>query len=138
MMGPHVEYHDGKARHVGPDHPVKLQIQRQVAKVAAEVKKLGPIVGAKSAKERLENREKDEELNGKGLPIWRAADSANRMFNPLVLNKARYLTEKEQFLAAFPARSDPRLPQIQTKGLGGFFDEDMKLLSKAPVRAGRR
>ena len=133
MMGPHVVYREGKAVHMGPNHPVKSQIEKQVAAVAAEVKALGPIVGAKSAKERLELKEKDEAENGKGLPNWRAADAANRMFNPLVLNKARYLDERETFLAAFPARSDPRLPQIKTKGLGGYFDNDLKLLGSGPM-----
>jgi len=117
---------------MGPDHPVKNQILKQVAKVKAEVDKLGPIVGAKSAKERLDNREADEKLNGKGLPIWRAADAANRLFNPLVMNKAAYLEEREAALAPRPARCDPKIPNVRVLGLGGLFDNNLRLLATGP------
>lgn len=119
---------------MGPHHPVKTQIAEHVSKINKEVKEKGPIVGPKGARERLQWRAAEEKKYGKGLPNWRAADSANRAFNPLVLNKNSYYTEMEMMLRLRPARCNPKLPQMKVQGLGGLFDDDLKLLSASGMQ----
>lgn len=107
---------------MGPHHPVKDQIKKQVAHMRQEVAKKGPIVGPKSAKERLELKAKDEEKHGAGLPRWKPTCCYNRPLNPLLLKKETYLIEKEKWLAARPARCDPKLPQMYTRAVGDVFN----------------
>lgn len=104
---------------MGPDHPVKEQIQKHVARMAEQVQKHGPIVGPKGAKERLEwaEREDSEARAGrKPMPPWIRACCANSEFNALQLSKGNYLIERDLDLARRPERCDPKMPQIKVLG----------------------
>lgn len=117
---------------MGPDHPVKQQIITHVAKMEEEVKKHGPLVGPKGAKERLEWKEKEElkARNGRAaMPSWIRCCCANREFNPLQLSKGNYILEKHRDLATRPDKCDPHKPQIKVLGKSGFFENDLRLIN---------
>lgn len=114
---------------MGPHHPVKEQIKKSVAHMRHEVLKKGPILGPKNAKERLEEKAVDVKKHGRGQGVWVPPAAQSRVFNTMVFNKEKYLTEREKDLAQRPARCNPKLPQIYTNP-GSLLDHDLKLLGQ--------
>jgi len=122
---------------MGPHHPVKDHIEKHVKEITHEVLTKGPMVGAHSAKLRLELKALDERKYGKGLPRWRPADAKTRAFNEQVFNKPKICQERELMLAARPARTDPRIPQMYTKKTA-YFDSDLKLLTASGLAGSKK